>query len=72
MMYCNFVVIFEFGLVVDIDGNIFGCCIYYVGVVGFGVDVDVKEKNVGIYCVYVGLLGGDVCGLWCNNFCYFV
>lgn len=49
----------------DKSGNLVGCRVYYVGVVGFGVIDEEVSANVKIYCFYVGLLGGDVCGSWC-------
>lgn len=48
----------------DVDGNLIGCCIYYVKVVLF--------QDILLYCSYVGFLGGNLCGMWCENYCYLV
>lgn len=51
------------GAAEDMSGNTVGCRTYHA-------TVAVLQNNQALHCPHAGPSGGDVCGSWCENYCY--
>jgi len=49
------------GMMGDTSGNSVGCRAYHAGA---------AMSNAMVHCPHAGPTGGNVCGSWCENYCY--
>ena len=61
LTYCNTTAALPAGLTTDTTGNTVGCRIYHA---------DAASSDPGLHCAHAGPTGGNLCGTWCENYCY--
>ncbi len=64
LTYCTTQAQLVAGAAADVDGNTIGCRTYHAGV------ASLSDENAAVHCAHAGPSGGDVCGTWCDNYCY--
>ena len=63
MTYCEDWAQLPGGSYDDVAGNTVGCRLYHAGVAGM-------PNMADLHCDHAGPSGGDVCGSWCENYCW--
>lgn len=58
--YCTTAAGWPAGMIGDTSGNTIGCRLYHAGA---------AAADPGVHCPHAGPTGGNLCGLWCDNYC---
>lgn len=67
MAWCSTNYGWDVGMRGDTTGNSLGCRLYHGGVAAAG-----GGEAAMLHCPHGGPSGGNVCGSWCDNYCYLV
>ena len=64
LSYCSAHAQLPLGAAGDTAGNTVGCRLYHAGL------AVAEPDDAAAHCAHAGASGGDVCGTWCENYCY--